>query len=720
MNPISSLRFAWVAACGLLTCVGHLCAAEDRAAKPNIVFILLDNVGREWFGCYGSEEKCTPNMDRLAQSGVRFANCYTTVVCGPSRVELLTGRYPHRTGWHLHHDAALYSGGGFDAGRETTVARCLQLNGYATGIAGKWQVNNLYDEPDALVRHGFQERLVWPGSIDQDHVDDAFRKSFQDAIARGDAPFLTEATRKIESRYWDPVLLRNGRRERLTGRFGPDVFAEFAADFVQRHRAAPFFLYYPMVLTHGQNASEPTIVTPANRDAPPKEEKERFADMLRYADKQVGEFIAFLEKCGLRDNTIVFIASDNGTEKSLSARANGRIVQGGLYQLNEAGGNVPLMVNCPARISGGRTAPLADFTDILPTICDLTQSGKPADVKIDGQSFAGFLKGESEPPRKWIFNEYGPDRVVRDERYKLNQRGELFDLEADPDEAHALVSPDAAAMAAKARLQAVLGAMPPVTPLPFEHRSLSAFKLKAQAAASKEQKDWRALPLVTDGQVDKAWAQVGWGGFAVDEGTLRAEPDDRGMGLLVYRAEKFGHCQLRIIYRCEKPKSNSGIYVRLDDGIVGKIGEKSPEVHRGPNGRLSPELLKVLEGASEKHLGAWYPVHHGYEVQIMDATDAFHRTGAIYSLAKAEAVPVKAQGDWRTMIITLEGERITVELDGKRLSSFDAAASDLPPRRNWTEPVREIKRPTRGYIGLQSHDPGDVVWFREVSVKPLP
>ena len=90
----------------LLLCPSFVIAAD----RPNIVVILLDNVGREWFGCYGSEEKCTPNIDKLAAGGVRFANCYTTTVCGPSRVQMLTGRYPFRTGWYLHHDAALYSG----------------------------------------------------------------------------------------------------------------------------------------------------------------------------------------------------------------------------------------------------------------------------------------------------------------------------------------------------------------------------------------------------------------------------------------------------------------------------------------------------------------------------------------------------------------------------------------------------------------------------------
>ncbi len=457
----------------------HLPARSFGAEKPNIVFILLDNVGREWFGCQGSEEGCTPNIDRLARTGVRFENCYTTVVCGPSRVELLTGRYPHRTGWYLHHDAALYGGGGLDPRREVTIARVLRDAGYATGITGKWQVNNLYDEPDVLTQHGFQEQLVWPGSVDRDKMDAASRRAFADALARRDAAVLSEITRNIESRYWDPVVLRNGRRERLTGRFGPDVFAEAAHAFVQRHRESPFFLYWPMVLTHGQNFVEHTVRTPLNRDKPHVDEHTQFADMLRYADNQVGEFFAELDRLGLRDNTIVFIASDNGTAKTLSARANGRVVQGGLYEINEAGGNVPLIVNCPARITGGRTAALADFTDIFPTICDLVQAPRPHGVKLDGQSFAAFLKGQGEAPRKWIFNEYGADRVVRDARYKLNQRGELFDLEADPLEQFPLVTLDAATKAAKLKLQPVLDAMPPVTPLPFEYRSLSAFKFQA-------------------------------------------------------------------------------------------------------------------------------------------------------------------------------------------------------------------------------------------------
>ena len=464
----------------LIACLFFLSDLSPAVERPNIVVILLDNVGREWFGCYGSEENCTPNIDRLAASGVRFANCYTTTVCGPSRVQMLTGRYPFRTGWYLHHDAALYSGGGFDPACETTFARVLRDADYATGIAGKWQVNNLYDEPDAITRHGFDEQLVWPGSIDRDQADADFMAEFQKAIARKDAEFLTEATRKIESRYWDPVLLRNGRREVAQGKFAPDVFLDFAFDFYRRHKERPFLFYYAMVLTHGQNVKQQVVVTPDNRTNPPKEEHEFFADMLRYADKQVGAIIAELERLDLMKKTVVIIASDNGTEKTLSARANGRVVQGGLYQINEAGGNVPLIIHSPNLVKGGRTAPLADFTDLFPTICDLAGSKPPASLKLDGQSFAPFLLGKAPAPRKWIFNHYADERVARDDRFKLKNNGDLFDLNADPAEQQPL--PKDAETAVRAKLQGVLDQMPESTPLPFPHRSLSAFKKRAEAA----------------------------------------------------------------------------------------------------------------------------------------------------------------------------------------------------------------------------------------------
>jgi hypothetical protein len=232
---------------------------------------------------------------------------------------------------------------------------------------------------------------------------------------------------------------------------------------------------------------------------------------------------------------------------------------------------------------------------------------------------------------------------------------------------------------------------------------------------------WRTLPLITDGKVDPAWFQTGYGTFAVDGESLRTDCDARGLGLLVYAKEKFGDCQIRIVYRSKDPRSNSGIYIRIDDPILDKAGELPIPATRDASGKLTPDGLRAMQEASERELGPWYAVHHGYEVQIADAGDALHRTGAIYSLTKAQAAPPpkNTQTGWRTMIITLKAEHVTVDLDGQRVSTFNAAANNLPARTEWHEPKREPKRPTQGYIGLQAHDPGDVVWFKEVSVRPL-
>jgi len=454
--------------------------AADR--PPNLVFILLDNVGQEWFGCYGGEAGVTPTIDRLAAEGVRVEHCYTAPVCGPSRIVALTGRYPHSTGFRLHHDAALYSGGGLDPEREILFPRLFQKAGFATGMTGKWQVNHLYDEPGALDRHGFDEHLVWPGSLDSDRMSESDWKTYWDAVARESVEDTVPFIERIESRYWDPVFLRQGKRERHTGKFGPDVSLEFTLDFLRRHRDDPFLLYLPMVLTHGAYYPHPVTTTPLNRDEN-RPHGELFADMLRYADGQIAAIVAELETLGLRDDTLLAIASDNGTEKSLSTRRNGHEVKGGLYLLNEAGGSVAMLANSPKRIPGGRVLPLADFTDLYPTFCEL--AGVPLDPahKPDGRSFAHFLtNAESKPHREWILNEYHETRVVRDERFKLYDDGRLYDADSDPEETRDLAAdtrPEVAA--AREKLKAILTSLPPDNPPPFPLRSQSGFKIRTEA-----------------------------------------------------------------------------------------------------------------------------------------------------------------------------------------------------------------------------------------------
>src|SRR5262249_44540722 len=159
-------------------------------------------------------------------------------------------------------------------------------------------------------------------------------------------------------------------------------------------------------------------------------------------------------------------------------------------------------------------------------------------------------------------------------------------------------------------------------------------------------------------------------------------------------------------------RSNAGVYVRIDDGILKRLDEKAPAVARDKAGKLSQAMLKKLMDASDKELGPWYPVHHGYEVQICDAAGEYNRTGSIYSLSKAAALPKPAASGWRTMVVTLKGNLVLVDIDGKRITTFDPDGKDVPKNRQWHEPKREPKRRQVGYIGLQNHDPGDVVWFK--------
>jgi len=230
--------------------------------------------------------------------------------------------------------------------------------------------------------------------------------------------------------------------------------------------------------------------------------------------------------------------------------------------------------------------------------------------------------------------------------------------------------------------------------------------------------EWRSLPLIQNGQVAPDWQQAGWGKFVVAGDAIRTEPSEKGLGLLVYTKEKLGDCRIRIVYRPQDARDNAGVHIRMDDGILKWLGKESIAVKRDEKGKLPPDQLAKMREASEKEEGAWYAVHHGYEVQIMDSADAFHRTGSIYSYASAADLPEAKAGQWRTMIITLQGNLVLVELDGKPIARFDSAANDLPERKNWTEPKREYPRPTHGYIGLQTHDPGDIVEFKEVSVRP--
>ncbi|MHB1558708.1 MAG: 3-keto-disaccharide hydrolase [Isosphaeraceae bacterium] len=200
-------------------------------------------------------------------------------------------------------------------------------------------------------------------------------------------------------------------------------------------------------------------------------------------------------------------------------------------------------------------------------------------------------------------------------------------------------------------------------------------------SADEKSGGWRTI---FDGKSLDGWEHIGPGKMVLQDGLMRTEG---GMGLLWYTKKKFGDCVIRVVYRTKDKRANSGVYVRIAD----------------------------------KPKDPWYAVHHGYEVQISDADDEFHGTGAIYSLSKATARPVNPPGEWNTMEIMLHGEEIIVMINGGEVNDFNPKTAQVPERTKDYEPERG-PRPTSGYIGLQNH--GDVthdavVEFKEVSVRPL-
>lgn len=456
----------------VLGCIVAVCGADgllpsmvQADTRPNILFILLDNVGKDWFRCYGSQENQTPNIDELARTGLKVRNCYVTPVCSTTRTMLLTGRYPFTTGWHTHHDPAIYGGGYFDWKREVCMARVMRDAGYDTCISGKWQINDLFapEQKDALNRHGFDDYCIFPEG--------------------------KKGHPAHKQRYWNPYVIRNGELLDTAGRFGPDIFADHLIEFFRRPRNKPFFAYYSTILTH-----IPVVHTPHNRGQE-LSSRELFAGMLNYADHLVARLQQGLVDSGMRDNTLIFIVVDNGTDngtdqnafQSLGGRIDGRISGEGIYSLTERGINMPLIVNCPKLVPGGRESDtLIDATDFLPTLAEFAGSALPAGVQIDGQSFATEILGKESkvPPRGWCLTQYYKTRAVRDQRFKLYSSGEFYDLSEDPLEQHNISEPRRKDEKSFNKLSGVLSGLPTNASLPWEFRSISARKIRAEEAAA--------------------------------------------------------------------------------------------------------------------------------------------------------------------------------------------------------------------------------------------
>ena len=402
-----------------------------QAVPPNLVFILMDDMGYADLGCQGAKDIRTPHIDRLAAEGVRFENFYANApVCTPTRCAFITGRWQQRVGFEFamgfSAEASRRVNGEWiketdmhSLGLPTTqpsVARFLKKAGYATGAFGKWHLG--YKDEYNPTHHGFDEYF---GEL-LGHSD-YYRHDYYDGTHA-----LRDGMKSVE---------RDG--EYLT-----DMLNERATNFVRKHAKEPFFLYVPHLAVHvpwqRPDHPETAMVTKENMYDGTRSD---YAAMIERVDKGVGMILAELEKQGIADNTLIVLSSDNGGERL----SDNRPLFHHKATLWEGGIRVPCLMRWPARLPKGKvTQQMAITMDLTATFLAAAKARLPDDYRGDGVDLVPFLTGEKPETERAFF--WRIDRsnrkqwAVRQGRWKYLNDGNtmdlLYDLEADVSERYSL------------------------------------------------------------------------------------------------------------------------------------------------------------------------------------------------------------------------------------------------------------------------------------------
>ena len=394
--------------------------AAETAARPNIIFILADDLGYGDLGCYGQQRIKTPNLDRLAAEGIRFTQAYSgATVCAPSRCCLMTGKH----GGH----ATVRGNKRPEVGLrpdEATLPALLKKAGYRTALSGKWGLGGPSTRSMPNQR-GFDEFF---GYLDQLHAHNSYPEHLWQ---NEEEVFLTE--------NWF------NRRKK----FAPDLFTEKALEFVKRRESRPFFLYLAYTVPHADNelgafqgnGIEVPGDEPYSNENWPQVER-NFAALVTRMDRDIGTLLAALGDGGIDRNTLIVFSSDNGPHREgghdpdyFSSRGPLRGIKRDLY---EGGIRMPFLTRWTGRIRGGQVSgQVLAFWDILPSLCEL--AGVPRPASLDGISVLPALLGErrvEHPPLYWEFHERGFSQAVRFGDWKAVRNNpqkpiELYALETD-------------------------------------------------------------------------------------------------------------------------------------------------------------------------------------------------------------------------------------------------------------------------------------------------
>ncbi len=434
MNRREWLRTAGLAGGGLMAgACASAAAPEQSTQRPNIIWIMADDLGYGDLGCYGQQVIQTPNLDRLASEGVKFTQCYAgSTVCAPSRCALMTG---------LHTGHCWIRGNARIPLRpeDVTVAELLKDAGYTTGLIGKWGLGN-EDTTGIPNKQGFD---YFFGYLDQGHA----HNYYPEFLWRNEERVPLKGN--VESKTDKGVAVQKAI-------YSHDLFAQEALDFVEKHRDEPFFLYLALTTPHANNEGGratgngmevPDYGPYADQDWPDPQKGQ--AAMITRMDRDIGRLMDRLKALGLDENTIVFFTSDNGTHKEGGAdpeffHSSGPL-RGYKRDLYEGGIRVPMIVQWTGKLNPGQTSDQVwAFWDFLPTAVELAGGTAPDD--IDGVSMMQTLRllGIGGIKRMqlqheylyWEFHERGFKQAVRTGDWKAVRPGvgqplELYDLSKD-------------------------------------------------------------------------------------------------------------------------------------------------------------------------------------------------------------------------------------------------------------------------------------------------